>query len=216
MDTVNSYSEGIWEQKNREGIFPIAFAKTDIRRHSVSIVDAQNVLLGGLQQYLALPDADLGLYLRKMVERPKNEPYVDEYGHEIRHYKKIFRFIWKQYNETLVQNYAISQFNKDKLDMCSLARFLSHQPIVKGRETIVKRMGKALNYTCHPCTPYKRKEHDETFVPDIEEICPNGFTPEESLMLCEGFDLTDFSNQHYIPPSPNSLNNSSFDNNPGN
>ncbi len=132
----------------------------------------------------------------------RTDPYVDEYGEEIRSYKKIFRFIWQQYNETLVHNYAISQFNKDKLDMCSVARFLPHKSVVKNRNTVMKRMSNALNYTCHPCTPYKRKEHSEIVVPTMEGISPEGLSPEESLTLCKGFEMILIQNLTTTPLDP--------------
>jgi len=82
-----------------------------------------------LQQFLGFKDTDLGTYLNYLIYK-RTEPFVDEYGQVIRVYKKVFRFIWEQHNETLVQNYAVGQFNKDKLDLCSVARYLSHQPTV--------------------------------------------------------------------------------------
>jgi len=39
-----------------------------------------------------------------------------------------------------VHNYAIGQFDKDKLDLCSVARYLSHQTSVEDRGTILKRV----------------------------------------------------------------------------
>lgn len=177
--------------ENRDCQLPPIFPSSlDVRNLSKNIVTAHEVIREALQQYLNVEEADLGAYLKQMSQR--SDPYVDEYGQEILSYKKVFRFIWKQYNETKVQNYAIKQFDKDKLDLCSVARYLSHQPVVQNRETILKIIGKALNYTCHPCTPYKRKEHGKTFIPNIEDICPSGcpydFTPEKSIVICRGYD----------------------------
>ena len=146
------------------------------------IVEANEVLRKGLKQFLGFKDSDLGTYLSYLIFK-RTEPFVDEYGQVIRVYKKVFRFIWEQHNETLVQNYAIKQFDKDKLDLCSVARYLSHQPTVDNRETIMKRMSDALNYTCHPCTPYTPKQYDETIVPST--VYPEGISPEESLFLCK-------------------------------
>jgi len=112
---------------------------------------------------------------------------VNEYGKTIRSYKKVLRFIWQQYNETSVQNYAIKQYDRDKLDLCSVARFLSHQPTGKNRATIMKRMGEALDYQCHPCTPYRRKEHNDTIIPSFDGISPEGISPDESRILCERY-----------------------------
>jgi len=84
-----------------------------------------------------------------------------------------------------VQNYAVKRFSKDKLDLCSVARYLSHQPTVVQRATIMKRMGDALEYRCHPCTPYTPKEFDETIVPSTDDINPEGVSPEDSLILCK-------------------------------
>jgi len=133
----------------------------------------------------------LGYYLNYLVNPPKNIIFFDEYGEEIRSYKKVFRFIWGQYNETQVQNYAIRQYDKDKLDLCSVARYLSHQPAVEDRKTIMKRMGDALGYRCHPCTPYKRKEHSAPPAINTEDINPEGISPEESLIMCKGFEFSD-------------------------
>jgi len=137
-----------------------------------------------LQQYLGFKDTDLGTYLSHLIYK-HTEPFVEEYGQVIRVYKKVFRFIWEQYNETLVQNYAVKRFNKDKLDLCSVARYLSHQPAVVQRATIMKRMGDTLGYRCHPCTPYTPKEFGETIVPSTDDINPEGVSPEESLILCK-------------------------------
>ena len=138
-----------------------------------------------MQQFLAFKDNDLGTYLNYLIHK-RTEPFVDEYGQVIRNYKKVFRFIWEQHNETLMQNYAIKQFNKDKLDLCSVARFLSHQSTVEHRKTIMKRMSDSLNYTCHPCTPYTPKQYNETIIPSTDNINSEGLSPEESLILCKG------------------------------
>ena len=114
-----------------------------------------------------------------------SEPFLDEYGQVIHLYRKVFTFIYEQYNETLLQNYAVEQFDKDKLDMCSVARYLSHQNSVSDRKTIMKRMGDALEYRCHPCTPCKRRQYGETKVPDTSNINPDGVSPEESLIMCK-------------------------------
>lgn len=129
-------------------------------------------------------ETDLGTYLNFLVNK-RIDPFVDEYGQEIRNYKKVLRFIWEQHNETLVHNYAITHFDKDKLDLCSAGRFLSHQTSVQGRSTIMNRMSDALNYRCHPCTPYTPKQYDETTVPSISDTNLEGISPEESLTLCK-------------------------------
>lgn len=129
-------------------------------------------------------ETDLGTYLNFLVNK-RIEPFVDEFGQEIRNYKKVLRFIWEQHNETLVQNYAINHFDKDKLDLCSVARFLSHQTSVQDRLTIMNRMSDALNYRCHPCTPYTPKQYYETTVPSTIDINLEGLSPEERLTLCK-------------------------------
>ena len=146
-------------------------------------VSAFEILRNGLQQFLGYEDMDLSIYLNHLIFK-RTEPFVDEYGHVIIAYHRVFRFIWEQYNETLIQNHEILQFDKYKLDMCSVARYLSHQPSVRNRNTIMKRMGDSLGYRCHPCTPYKRKEYGPTIVPNTENISPDGLSPEESLVLC--------------------------------
>jgi len=137
-----------------------------------------------LQQFLGFDDMDLDFYLNHLIFK-RTEPFVDEYGQVITAYHKVFRFIWEQYNETLIQNYKALQFDKIKLDMCSVARFLSHQPGVKNRNTIMKRTGDFLGYRCHPCTPYKRKEYGQIIAPNTDDISPDGVTPEESLVFCK-------------------------------
>lgn len=170
-----------WNDFNRDGQRPNHPTVTDLRRRSINIGKAHEVLQKGLQDFLDFADADLGTYLTEMANR--RDPYVDEYGNIIRVYKKVFNFISEQHSEIQVHNYAVGQFDKDKLDLCSAARFLSHQPAVTDRHTIMKRMGDALKYKCHPCTPYRRKEHSDTVIPDAENI-PDEISPEEILNLC--------------------------------
>jgi len=172
------------ETKNRDGILPRFPIEPDLRKLSSNIVKSHEVLRKALQQYLELEDMDLGSYLNHLIFR-RTIPFVDEYGEEIRAYQRVFQFIWKQHNETLVHNYAIHQFDKDKLDLCSVARFLSHQKSVENHKTIMKTMGESLGYRCHPCTPYKRKEYGPTIIPNTDNISPEGVTPEESLILCK-------------------------------
>jgi len=122
----------------------------------------------------------------------RTEPFVNEYGKVIRVYKKVFHFILEQYNETIVQNYATNQFEKDKLDLCSVARYLSHQQTVEDRQNLMKRMGDALEYRCHPCTPYRPKQFSETVIPNISSgIDLDKVSPEEILALCKEYQDQD-------------------------
>jgi len=174
---------------------------TDVRPLSTYIVNAHEILRKGLKQFLMFKETDLGTYLHFLVNK-RIEPFVDEYGQEIRLYKKVLRFIWEQHNETLVQNYAINNFDKDKLDLCSVARFLSHQTSVKDRSTIMNRMSGALKYRCHPCTPYTPKQYDETTVPSTSDInLDEGLSPEKSLILCK--KLVDKNEELANFPLPN-------------
>jgi len=154
---------------------------------------------------LQFKDADLGTYLGYLINK-RTQPFIDEYGQTIKNYKKVFRFIWEQYNETLVQNYAIDQFNKDKLDLCSVARFLSHQQTVDQREIIMKRMWDALGYRCHPCTPYTPKQWNVTIVPSTDGINPD-ISPGESLILCKESQNQDQINLTLFSTSTNSPGN---------
>ena len=147
------------------------------------IADAHEIVRNGLREFLGLYETDLGSLLSHLLRARNTEPFVDEYGEIIRNYKKVFRFIWEQHNETLVKNYTVARFTKDRLYLCSIARYLSHQPKVEHRTTIMKRMGDALRYRCHPCTPYTPKQYDETIVPSTDAINPD-ISPEESLILC--------------------------------
>jgi len=168
---------------NREDEKPRFPLKEDYRLKTSNILNAHDVLRKGLQQYLEFKETGLGTYLRYIYEN--DLIFVDEYGKEIKSYHKLFEFIWEQHNETLCQNYAITRYEKDKLDLCSVARFLSHRPEVKDRRTIMKSMGEALNYTCHPCTPYKPKLSSINSVPNTDNISP--LSPEDSLIFCKGF-----------------------------
>ena len=172
------------ETRNRDGILPRFPLEPDLRKLTSNIVKSHEVLRKALQQYLDLKDMDLGKYLNNLIFQ-RTGPFVDEYGQIIHAYQRVFRFIWEQYNETLVYNYAIHQFDKEKLDLCSVARFLSHQRSVESHKTIMKTMGESLEYRCHPCTPYKRKEYGPTIVPSTTDINPEGVTPDESIILCK-------------------------------
>ncbi len=182
----------VLEGMNRDGKLPTSTLEADVLLPSISIVKAHEVLRKGLQQYLNVEDADFGTCLNQMIQR--FEFFVDEYGQVIANYKKVFRFIWEQFNETVMHNYAVGQFDKDKLDLCSAARFLSHQQTVVNRTTMIKRMSDALGYKCHPCTPYKRKQYDVTIVPKSDNSSYDEVTPEESLILCEKYQ----ENNHNI------------------
>ena len=174
----------MWEQRNRDGDLPKFPIVKDTRWQSVHVSDAHEVLSTNLKQFLRLENSDLGTCLNYLIYK-HTEPFIDEYGQTIRNYKKVFRFIREQYNETLLLNYAIGKYEKDKLDLCSVARYLSHQPTVENRATVMKRMGDALGYRCHPCTPYTPKQYDETIVPSTDDLNPHEVSPEEILVLCK-------------------------------
>jgi len=175
----------MWHSINRDDESTKIPLVPDFRLKSDNIAKAHEVLRKELQLFLDFKDAPLILYLNQMIQH-RSQPFNDEYGQEIRSYKKVFRFIWEQYNETVVNNYAVGQFDKDKLDLCSVARFLFHRVEVKNRQTIMKRMNDALGYKCHPCSPYKRREHDTTIVADYYSSSSDlkEVSPEESLILC--------------------------------
>ena len=151
----------MWGVRNRNGdrtTFPL---KEDLRLKTFNIVKAHEILRKGLQQFLEFKEKDLGTYLHRISELNNNATtYFDEYGRKIPSYNEIFDSIWVQHKEILCENYAIQQFDKDSLDLCSLARFLSHQPSVEDRQTLMKRTGDALGHSCHPCTPYKPLKQD--------------------------------------------------------
>ena len=183
-------TEIMWGVRNRDGdktTFPL---KEDLRLKTFNIVKAHEILRKGLQQFLEFKEKDLGTYLHRISESNNNATtYFDEYGQEIPSYFEIFDSIWEQHKEILCENYAIQKFDQDKLVLCSLARFLSHQPLVEDRKTLLKRMGDALGNGCHPCTPYKPlKQDDGTFnVPtNTDKIGPDGTSAEESSSLCKG------------------------------
>ncbi len=169
---------------NRDDVKPSFPLQDDLRLNSSYISNAHEIIRKGLQQFLQLKETDLETYLSHII-KSDTITFEDEYGVVIHSYYKVFQFIWVQYNETLCQNYATKQYDLDKLDMCSVARFLSHQAAVKDRSTLMKRMGDALEYKCHPCTPYKRKEYGRTDAPNAEDINLEALSPEDILNLCK-------------------------------
>ena len=110
---------------------------------------------------------DLGFYLSIMTRN--NKTYHDENGKIIISYNDVWSNIWKQYNETLCENYATKQFENDKLDLCSVARYISHQLQLEYRQTfIVERMGAALKMKkCDTCLPYNRNKPGDNI-----SVCP--------------------------------------------
>ena len=174
------------ESKNRDGVS--ACYKDDPRGETEAIAKAHQILSQALKQFLNVREDTLAFYLNEMIRR--KEAFVDEYGNVIGSYRKVFRFILTQHNEVLRKNYAVGQFDKDKLDMCSVARYLSHKT-TKGqdRNTLMKRMSDALDYRCHPCTPYKPRLHGPTQTFDSSGIPPEGLSIESSLRLCNRSDM---------------------------
>ena len=56
----------------------------------------------------------------------------------------------------------------------------------------MKRMGDALEFRCHPCTPYRPKQFSETVIPDISSgIDLDKVSPEEILALCKEYQDQD-------------------------
>lgn len=142
-------------------------AEGDPRRETDHIVRAHEVLRGALRDYLNWKNANITTYLQEM--RTQNESYYDEFGVVIKSYRKVFSFILDQVEEVELGNYAVKQFEKDRHDLCSVARYLSHQKRYAERETILHRMGEALGKPCDPCTAYKRQQHAENVVPSTDE-----------------------------------------------
>ena len=108
--------------------------KDDYRRQPSNIVKAHEIVCKGLQQFLDFTETDLGTYLAHIIQT--DPTFVDEYGQETRSYNKIISCIWLQHNLTVCKNYAITNYENDKLDLCSIARFLSHQPKAEDRKSI--------------------------------------------------------------------------------
>jgi len=53
----------------------------------------------------------------------------------------------------------------------------------------MNKIGDALQYKCHPCTPYKRKEYGGTVVPSTEDISSiEGLSLEQIHGLCKDYD----------------------------
>jgi len=132
---------------NRDGNMPEYPLPEVLPRKASQISKANEIVRKGLQQFLDLEDKNLGVYLNYILN--KDPPFLDEYGQEITFYSKILEAIWQQYNETLCNNYAVNQYDQDKLDLCSVARFLSHQPAVQDRISLyLKRKFKLKNTNC--------------------------------------------------------------------
>jgi len=123
------------------------------------IIQAHEVLRIALRSYLDGKDANLTYYLNAM--RKKNESYLDEFGNEIKGYKTIFSLILKQVEEVENNNYAVSQFECDKFDLCSISKYLSHQKTFSDHQNIVTKIGDALGTKCGPSMPYKRLIHGD-------------------------------------------------------
>jgi len=131
--------------------FPL---QEDLRIKSSFIHKAHEILRNGLEEFLEFKiHMDLGFFLNIMTQ--DNKSYYDEYGKVINSYIDVWSSIWKQYNETLCENYATKQFQNDILDLCSVAKYLSHQ---LPADPILKRMGAALMIKkCDTCLPYNKK-----------------------------------------------------------
>jgi len=80
----------VWEIPNRNGDLPTFPLEPDMRRKSSLVVNADEVLRKGLQQYLQFKDADLGTYLGYLINK-RTQPFIDEYGQTIKNYKKVFK-----------------------------------------------------------------------------------------------------------------------------
>ncbi len=135
------------------------------------IARAHEVLRVALKDYLGLVEANTTFYLDEM--RSQSEPFRDEYGQVIPFYKKVLTFITEQINEMVIGNYAVGQFAKDRHDLCSIARYLSHQTRYSERQTIIQRMGEALGSECDPCIPYRRKQYSKRDTALTNRLCPN-------------------------------------------
>lgn len=196
-------------RKNRDGEDPPDPPVPDTRLITSRVTKAHQVLHEGLEIYLGIAEKNLSYCLDRMFKR--RQEYKDEFNQTISSYKKVFSFILDQHQEILVHNYAVGQFNKDKLDLCSVARYLSHQPeLDEHRRTIMKRMSDALGYKCHPCTPYKRRQSGESKVPqtaDIEinylkpVVCNNSHTADPVMMMAITPSST--SRPESVPPGKN-------------
>jgi len=154
-------------EKNRDDKMPEFPLQEDLRIKSSFIYKAHEIIWNGLEELLESKNhADLGFYLNIMTQN--NSTYYDENGKIINSYNDVWSSIWKQYNETLCENYATKQFENDTLDLCSVARYLSHQLQLKYHHTtILERMGVALKIKkCATCLPYNRNELGGTM------ICP--------------------------------------------
>jgi len=129
--------------------------------------------------------------------RSQQEPFYDEFGQIITSYKKIFSFILAQVNEVAVGNYAIKQFHKDRHDLCSVARYLTHQNMkYGGHETIIQRMGDALGSPCDPCIPYRRKQYSESDSDGIIEYIDSNMCRNVTIVV---ESINNSSEQSLIP-----------------
>jgi len=155
--------------KNRDNKSPEFPLQEGFRTRSSFIYKAHKIILNGLEVLFNLTHLSLGMHLSYMTQTTK--PYYNENGLIISSYKDVWNIIWKQYNETLCENYATKQFENDKLDLCSVARYVFHQIKLKNlTSSIVEKMGVALMIKrCDICLPYNRNGFSETiaYLPGI-------------------------------------------------
>ena len=109
----------MWHSINRDGKsinFPLV---QDLRLKSSQIADAIEVLCKELQTFLDFKGAPLRIhilqYLNHMIHH-RSQPFNDEYGHEMRSYKKV-PIGYVKYAYFLVQLYG-------KANQCSTATLL--------------------------------------------------------------------------------------------
>jgi len=158
----------------------------DFRLKTSQIIQAHEVLRIALRSYLDWKDANLTQYLNAM--RKSNGSYLDEFGKEIKGYRTIFSLILKQVDEVENNNYAVSQFESDKYDLCSISKYLSHQRSFSDRQNIMTKMGDALGTKCDPSMPYKRKIHGVDPTGSSEkQVIPEKLCPTDSSPVCLQF-----------------------------
>jgi len=169
---------------NRDMEKPFSPTKEDSRPQTGHIIRAHDVLRTSLNSFYDWKDTNLTLCLDKL--RKRRDPYLDELSRVITGYKTIFELILKQVEEVSNNNYAVGQFDNDRHDLCSIARYLSHQESFSDRQNIISKMGDALGSECDPCIRYKRKNFNEFWNIDIaseieaEEKCKQKGNPAAS------------------------------------
>ena len=117
--------------KNRNDLKPSFPFKENQRQWPSSILKARGILRKGLQQFLEVRKDDLETYLTHIIESDIQYFLKTNTIKRFVSTTKCFNSFWTQFNEKVCENYAIKEYDIDKLDQCNVAKFLTTQTAVK-------------------------------------------------------------------------------------